>query len=175
MQPTRVPTGAAPTRAAPGNSNRQATPPPQPSGSGTGGPPGSVNVAVGSNPTVGETAGSSTSLSDYEASISCDNTASSNNSGPLSVGTLQAGDQATCTITNKRKPQVKVLKALDPTSDQGKFNLKIDSQTYDNGGAGYGDGGNTRFVNVSTTSHTLSEAANFGTPTTLGDYDHSVR
>ena len=38
---------------------------------GDGGTTGSVNVAVGSNPTVGEVAGAGTNLDDYESSIAC--------------------------------------------------------------------------------------------------------
>ena len=55
---------------------------------GDAGTTGSVNVAVGSNPTVGEVAGAGTTLADYESSIECtgDSTASSSNSGPLSLG-----------------------------------------------------------------------------------------
>src|SRR5256885_15634894 len=88
-------------------------------------------VAVGSTRTVGETAGTSTSLTDYESSIACtgSNSASSSDSGPLSVGPLAAGAVVDCTITNKRKPQVRVTKNLVPNSDPGKFNLQINGTT----------------------------------------------
>ena len=84
-----------------------------------------VNVAVGSNPTVGEVAGAGTNLDDYESSIECsgDSSASSSNSGPLSVGVLAAGDVVDCTITNTRKPRVKVTKDLVPSGDGGLFDL----------------------------------------------------
>ena len=77
----------------------------------------------------------------------------------------------TCTITNKRQPQVKVVKELLPAADTGKFDLKIDA-TSPNGGAGYGDGGNTGFVNVGVGSHTVDEAGHGATD--LADYDKSV-
>src|SRR4029078_10197866 len=92
---------------------------------------GYVNVAVGSNPSVGELAGTGRSLSDYEASIACtgDSTASSSNSGPLSLGTLGAGAVVDCTITNKRKPRVKVTKDLYPAGDGGPFGLEVNGES----------------------------------------------
>ena len=98
---------------------------------GDAGTTGSVNVAVGSNPTVGELAGTGTTLADYESSIECtgDSSASSSDSGPLSLGTLAAGDVVDCTITNKRKPRVKVTKDLVPSSDGGLFDLQVNGPT----------------------------------------------
>src|SRR5688500_19978095 len=91
-------------------------------------PPDDLPVSVGSNPSVGETAGTGSNLSDYESSIACsgDSEASSSTAGPLSLGTLPAGDVVDCTITNKRKPQMKVTKSLTTTDDPGKFNLQVD-------------------------------------------------
>jgi uncharacterized repeat protein (TIGR01451 family) len=137
---------------------------------GDGGTTGFVDVAVGSNPTVGEDAGTGTSLSDYESSISCSNGASGSDSGPLSLGTVNAGDQVTCTITNSRKPQVKVTKNLVPSNDSGKFNLQINGTT---NAANVGDAGTTGFVDVTVGSNpTVRETA--GTGTTLADYDSSI-
>ncbi|HXF98940.1 MAG TPA: hypothetical protein VNJ46_10050, partial [Gaiellaceae bacterium] len=69
---------------------------------GDGGTTGYVNVAVGSNPTVGEAAGAGTNLGNYETSIACsgDSSASANNAGPLSLGTLPSGAVVDCVITN---------------------------------------------------------------------------
>jgi uncharacterized repeat protein (TIGR01451 family) len=135
--------------------------------SGTTGP---VDVAVGSNPTVGETAGNGTALSDYDGSISCDNGASGSGSGPLSVGTLHAGDRVSCVIKNSRKPEVRVLKHLVPSSDGGKFDLQVNGVTK---AAGVGDHGDTGFVAVGVGSNpTVSEAASAGT--TLGSYVSSI-
>ena len=86
--------------------------------------------------------------------------------------TAAYGEQITCTITNKRLPQLKVVKDLLPAADAGRFDLKIDATTYTNAGAGYGDGGNTGFVNVTAASHTVDEAGHAGT--SLADYDKSV-
>src|SRR6185436_7155357 len=141
---------------------------------GDTGTTGYVNVAVDSNPTVGELAGSVGSLSDYESSIACTgaSTATSNNAGPLSLGQLSAGQSAQCTITNKRKPEIKVVKKLDPASDTGTFDLKIDLTNYDNGGAGFGDGGTTGFQKVGTGSHTVAEGPHGST--SLSDYNSKV-
>ena len=139
-----------------------------------GGTTGFVNVAVGSNPTVGELAGTGTSLADYESSIACTGASSAvaSSAGPLAVGVLTAGQQATCTITNKRKPQLRVIKSLVPSSDTGRFDLKIDATTFTNSGAGYGDGGDTGFVNVYTGSHTVSEIAHGST--VLANYSQVI-
>ena len=91
-----------------------------------------MNVAVGSNPTVGELAGAGTTLDNCAvASIECtgDSSASSSNSGPLSLGTLAAGDVVDCTITNKRKPRVTVTKQLVPSGDGGLFDLQVNGTT----------------------------------------------
>jgi hypothetical protein len=138
-------------------------------GVGDGGTTGFVTVAVGSNPTVGEAAAGSTNLSDYESSISCDNGASGSGSGPLSVGALTAGAQVTCTISNKRKPQVKVVKSLQPSSDAGRFDLLINGSSKADA---VGDGGNTGFVNVAVGSNpTVGES---GSSTDLSDYASSI-
>ena len=78
----------------------------------------------------------------------------------------------TCTIVNQRKPEIKVIKDIVPDTDTGKFNLKIDSTVFNNGGPGYGDNGTTGFQQVSAGSHTVSEAGN-GT-TNLSDYSSRV-
>src|SRR6185503_17514674 len=87
-----------------------------------------VNVAVDSNPTVGESGGTDTDLADYESSIECsgDSTETSDDAGPLSVGALAAGDVVDCTVTNKRKPRVKVTKSVvSAHADGGKFDLEV--------------------------------------------------
>ena len=133
---------------------------------------GSVNVAVGSNPTVGEVAGAGTTLNDYESSIECtgDSSASSSNSGPLSLGTLAAGDVVDCTITNKRKPRVTVTKDLVPSGDGGLFDLQVNGSTQADD---VGDAGTTGSVNVAVGSNpTVGELAGAGT--TLDDYESSI-
>jgi len=98
---------------------------------GDGGSTGYVNVAVNSNPSVAEGAGTGTTLSDYASSIACtgDSDASSSDAGPLDVGQLAAGDVVDCTITNKRKPRLKVTKDLYPSTDGGRFDLKVNGGT----------------------------------------------
>ena len=56
---------------------------------------------------------------------------SSSNSGPLSLSACwPPGTVVDCTITNKRKPRVKVTKDLPrPGADPGKFNLQINGVT----------------------------------------------
>ena len=73
---------------------------------------------------------------------------------------IEAGETVVCTFTNRRKPEIKVIKDIVPDTDTGKFNLKIDSTVFNNGGPGYGDNGTTGFQQVSTGSHTVSEAGN---------------
>src|SRR6185503_1643428 len=132
-----------------------------------------VNVAVGSNPTVAELAGTGTDLGDYESSIACsgDSSASSSDAGPLSLGDLAAGDVVDCTVTNKRKPRVKVTKQIVSShSDGGLFDLQVNGSTKK---ADAGDGGATGYVNVAVDSNpTVGEGA--GTGTTLGDYASSI-
>src|SRR5690242_16665269 len=135
---------------------------------------GRVDVRTGAH-TVSEAGHGTTSLADYDSAVSCtngDHNTAPNGGSSLTTSSLAYGDVVTCTITNHRLPQLKVVKSLDPTSDGGLFNLKIDSQEFDNSGAGYGNGGNTGFVDVSTGAHTVSEAGH-GT-TSLADYDSAV-
>ena len=123
---------------------------------GDGGTTGPQSVTPGTH-TVGETAGTSTSLGNYTSSISCSNGASSSDSGPLNVS-INSNDNVTCTITNKRKPQVKVIKSVvSRHSDTGKFNLQVNGTTQ---APNVGDGGNTGSVNVAVGSNpTVGETA----------------
>ncbi|HEX6717307.1 MAG TPA: hypothetical protein VF088_09350 [Pyrinomonadaceae bacterium] len=124
---------------------------------GDGGTTGAQFVTIGSH-TVGETAGTGTSLGDYSTVIGGDCAANG------SV-TLAAGDNKTCTITNTRKPKLTVTKILIPSNDTGKFNLQIDAVTQ---AANVGDGGTTGAQFVSIGAHTVGETA--GTGTSLSDY-----
>jgi hypothetical protein len=138
-------------------------------GYGDGGSTGAQTVTVGSH-TASEAAHSGTSLDDYDSAIEC----AINGGDPEDTDTvdLDYGDSAVCTITNSRLPRMEVVKELNPSSDTGRFDLKIDSTTYDNGGLGYGDGGSTGTHNVTVGSHTATEAAHTGTD--LGDYSSST-
>jgi uncharacterized repeat protein (TIGR01451 family) len=68
-----------------------------------------------------------------------------------------------CAYTNKRKPQVKLVKELDPSNDPGRFDLTLNGSTSDNGGQGFGDGDATDFVTVPTGPVTIAEWAHAGT------------
>src|SRR4029079_2239902 len=121
--------------------------------------------------TVGETAGTSTSLSNYTSSISCTNGASSTNSGPLNVN-VTTGSSVTCTITNTRNTgKLTVVKDLSPAADPGLFNLQIDGSTPASG-ANVGDGGTTGAQTVTPGVHTVGETA--GTGTSLANYTSSI-
>src|SRR5205814_2175811 len=130
--------------------------------------------------TVGETAGTPTSLGDYQKSISCVDTAngdaaagstSGDSAGPLDRKSAVEGD-IVCTITNTRETgKLEVVKDLNPSTDPGKFNLQIDGST-DADAANVGDGGWTGEETLNTGTHTVGETA--GTATSLGDYQKSI-
>jgi hypothetical protein len=75
----------------------------------------------------------------------------------------------TCTVTNKRKPQVKVTKVLDPTTDPGKFDLQVNGKTEKDDA---GNGGTTGLVRVDPGQATVGELA--GTATSLDDYHAQI-
>ena len=118
--------------------------------------------------TVGEIAGTGTSLANYVSSVSCDSDKGGSSTTSHSF-TANFGDKVTCTITNQRKPEVKVIKALEPTSDSGKFNLLINGNVEL---ANAGNGGDTGYKQVAVGGVTVGESA--GTGTSLGNYDSKV-
>ena len=93
--------------------------------------------------TVGETAGTATTLADYTKSIVCRGNngtgsvvaqTSGDNAGPLDVP-VGFTDDIVCTITNSRETgKLEVVKDLNPTNDPGRFNLQIDGNTTPSGG-----------------------------------------
>ena len=129
--------------------------------------PGTYNVS--------EAAGTGTSLNDYVASApSCVNTASNNSVVPVNgAGDLAVAVNQTivCTITNARKPQLRVDKVLVPAGDAGLFNLQIDGNTAGTG-ANVGNNGTTGLQNLSAGAHTVGETA--GTDTSLANYDSTI-
>ena len=133
---------------------------------GDGGTTGDVSVTTGSH-TVGETAGTATSLSDYSASTACVDTA--HPGGPADTdGTVSVakGQHWVCTITNTRKTgTIKVTKALSPATDAGRFSLLVDGAAK---ATNVGDGGTTGTIAVLPGTHTVAEAA--GTGTDLANY-----
>jgi hypothetical protein len=121
-----------------------------------GGTTGQVQESIGSY-TIGEVAGTGTSLSNYTTVISGD-------CAPYGTVTLAEGDKKVCTITNTRIPTLTVNKVVIPSSDTGKFNLQIDSVTKATDAS---NGGTTGQVQVSIGSHTVGEIAGTGTDLSL--------
>ena len=140
-------------------------------GFGDGGSTGFQQVAVGSR-TVSELGHTGTSLGDYVSKVDCDSSKGSSDPGTSHTFSVSYGDKVTCTITNQRKPEIKVVKQVVPAGDGGKFDLKIDGAVFDNSGAGFGDGGSTGFQQVAVGSRTVSELGHTGT--SLGDYVSKV-
>ncbi len=137
---------------------------------GDGGTTGVQSVTTGTH-TVGETAGTGTSLANYAASTSCVDKAHpatpADTDGSVAVA---KGDQWECVITNTRAVgTIKVTKALAPATDAGKFNLLIDGQAK---ATDVGDGGTTGVQTVLPGAHTVGEAA--GTATDLANYDATL-
>ena len=71
-----------------------------------------------------------------------------------------------------KKPRISVAKVTAPTSDAGKFDFSIGGTGFDNSGAGYGNGQNTGFQEVSVGGVTVSESAHAGT--TLSNYTSTL-
>ena len=98
--------------------------------------------------TLGDGAAVDTSVWDVVYSGDCDQNGSVQ---------LAYGDVKSCTITNSKRPQVRVVKEVVPANDGGTFTLGIEGTSYDNGGAGFGDGEGTAFVPVGKGNVTVSE------------------
>ena len=117
-----------------------------------------------------------TNLGDYDRSVVCKdatlNVVASNATRSTVSVPVDSGDDITCTITNSRLPQIKVVKDMVPDTDPGRFDLNIDTTSYDNSGNGFGDNGTTNFHNVTTGSHTVEEFAHTGT--SLSKYSSKV-
>ncbi|MFN8486997.1 MAG: DUF11 domain-containing protein [Caldilineaceae bacterium] len=126
--------------------------------------------------TLRELAGSNTSLTNYNAALVCKADGGAGNAVPATQTggawnvNINAGDDVVCTLTNTRKTgQLTVVKALQPDSDSGKFDLQIDGVTYTPSG-GIGDGGSTNAQTVVTGAHTVAELATAATNTQLTNY-----
>jgi uncharacterized repeat protein (TIGR01451 family) len=76
---------------------------------GNGGDTGFVEVAPG-QVTVAETAGSGTSLPDYDSKVECDSGKGSTDPGTSHSFAAAYGDKVTCTITNAHRPTLTVVK-----------------------------------------------------------------
>ena len=126
--------------------------------------------------TVGEAAGTGTSLDGYTSSIECKDqggtgttVASSSDSGPLDVP-IASDDDIVCTVTNSPNTgQLEVVKALVPFDDLGLFHLQIDAVTEK---VDASDGDTTGKKTVEPGTYAVGELA--GTGTSLGDYTSSI-
>ncbi|HXF97673.1 MAG TPA: hypothetical protein VNJ46_03555 [Gaiellaceae bacterium] len=134
---------------------------------GDGGSTGFKEVDPGTV-SVGELAGAGTDLASYVSSVACDSGkgSASGTSHSFAVG---FGDQVTCTITNRRKPEVKVVKAVEPATDPGRFDLLVNGEVKREDAA---NGQDTGFVQVAAGAVTVGEAA--GSGTSLSDYVSKV-
>jgi hypothetical protein len=107
------------------------------------------------------------SASNYGSAISCSlNGApgpSANGTSRLQV-TVATGDVMACTMTNRRKATITLTKHLVPTSDPGRFDLRV-ARTVVKPNVGHGDSGSEQ---VAAGTYTLSEVAASGT--NLSDY-----
>jgi hypothetical protein len=137
---------------------------------GNNGTTGLVQTTIGSH-TVGETAGTSTLLTNYSSSTSCADNGGTATAYTTAGLTVAYGDNWVCTITNHRKPTITVNKVVVPSTAAGLFNLQIDGLIAGTGG-NVGNGGTTGKVQTTTGSHTVGETA--GTSTLLTDYSSST-
>jgi VCBS repeat-containing protein len=141
------------------------------SGVGDGGSTGEVGVPTG-NHSVSETG---TNLGNYNSSIECvlDGTSTVVASGSgtsLANIPVNAGDDVLCTITNMHKRgSLEVVKNLEPATDTGSFDMRIDTTAYVATG---GDGTTTGEQTIPIGTHLVSETGNG--PTNLSNYIVSI-
>ncbi len=84
-------------------------------------------------------------------------------------GTLAVGAAKTCTITNTRKTgTITVVKDLIPATDDGRFDLKVDSSVVKADAAD----GSSGSLEVNTGTHTVSEVA--GSASSLSNYASAI-
>jgi FG-GAP repeat/Prealbumin-like fold domain len=138
-------------------------------GAGEGGT-GATGVAPGTY-RVSEAAAAGTSLSGYASSIAC---TINSNPGPAANGTTHLdvtvveGDEAVCTITNRRKAQITLTKQLVPASSAGRFDLKV-AGTVVRASGGNGASGS---IQLRAGTYRVSESGAAGT--SLADYATSI-
>lgn len=132
---------------------------------GDGGTTGFQNLNTGSW-SIGEAAGTSTSLDDYRTNYACEDS-----EGPVKIVegdevNLADGQKISCVATNTRKTgTITVDKSLSPSTDPGLFDLLIGGNEY---ATDIGDNGTTGKQTLNTGSYSIGETA--GTGTTLDDY-----
>jgi hypothetical protein len=140
-------------------------------GYGHEGETGYYQFDIGDDIDFSETGFGGTDLDDYESSWECSNGEfGTGTSG--STGALAAGDEVTCTFTNARKPEVKLVKEFEPEDDGGLVEFEIDEQADDNGGEGYGHEGATEYYQFDIGDDVDFSETGFG-GTDLDDYESS--
>jgi uncharacterized repeat protein (TIGR01451 family) len=147
------------------------------SDAGDGDTTGKVTLDTGTH-TVGEVAGSTGDLADYQKSIVCKDdggagstvaSVGADDNGPLDVNVTDGSD-IVCTITNVRETgMLEVVKQLSPSTDPGRFDLQVDGSTQKSDA---GDGDTTGKVTLNTGTHSVGEVA--GSTGDLGDYQKSI-
>ena len=118
--------------------------------------------------TVGEVAGASTDLADYQKSIECraDNgtgavvaSAATDNAGPLNVS-VTTGSDIVCVITNTRETgKLEVQKNLEPDHRHRQVQPADRRHSPDADATNVGDGGTTGEETLNTGDHTVGESA----------------
>ena len=130
---------------------------------------GSTQVVAGTY-TLSEAAAVGTNLANYASSIACTRNGSPgpSGSGPSLKVTVGWGDVLTCTITNQPGATITLTKDLRPSSDPGRFDLKV-AGTVVKASAGNGGSGS---LGVLPGTHRVAESAAAGT--SLSDYATSI-
>ena len=131
---------------------------------------GSLGVLPGTY-RVTESAAGGGDLSNYSTSIACTLNGSP---GPSADGTAQltvtlaVHDKLACTLTNRRKATITVTKHLVPSSDAGRFDLKVGGAVV---AASAGDGG-SGWKQLGAGTYAVAEVAAAGT--SLSAYTSSI-
>jgi hypothetical protein len=108
----------------------------------------------------------------YESSVVCtdgQSAVASDANGPAATFDLPDGHDVACTITNKRKPELTVVKQLDPASDPGRAEFSVNGVGFDNAHAGFGNAQGTGAIFAKLAGNVVSETAHGGAD--LDDYD----
>jgi hypothetical protein len=136
---------------------------------GDKGTTGAQAVAAGTH-VVSEAAGSDspTTLTDYSTQLVCSDKAGAVPVDATGHVKVDGNQDVTCTFSNSRKTgSLTVVKSLSPSSDPGLFDLSIDKTVF---ATGVGDKGSTGAQTVTMGDHTVAEASNASSPTSLADY-----
>ena len=89
---------------------------------GDGGTTGAIEVTPGRH-SVGEVAGTNTSLSDYDSTYSCDN--EQTGTGTSASFSIEGDDVVTCTFTNVRHARLTVVKQAFPVNSSQSFTFSL--------------------------------------------------